>query len=142
MLETIILGVCVISCIITLLSANKKKEVSNQNYDLKMEIMEKTNQTLIKNYNSISDKYDNLSIDFNKLMDTNNRLIKRCDILTDKVEYLADRSEYLEKRNIKLEQDIEVLKDENKKIIKTLEHYNMMAPHFKLEKPFTMKIVK
>lgn len=141
-MEILILGVCILSFIISLSGVKKNKKSTEYNYDLKMEIMEKTNQTLIKNYNSISDKYDNLSIDFNKLMDTNNRLIKRCDILTDKVEYLADRSEYLEKRNIKLEQDIEVLKDENKKIIKTLEHYNMMAPHFKLEKPFTMKIVK
>lgn len=120
MFELVVLVICILSLGVNLLGS-KKRISQSKNYDLKIEIMEKVNETLVKNYDSISS-------DFSKLYNYNQELISK--------------NENLNIRINKLEMRVETLEDENKKIIKTLEHYNMMAPHFKLDKPFLIKAIK
>lgn len=88
----------------------------------------KQNISLIRQSIEIEEKYVST-------LKENSKNIKRIDRLEDECKKLYDTC-------IELKSEVEYLKEENRKINKTLEFYNMVAPNFKLDKSFTMKIVK
>ena len=86
------------------------------------------NSALVKQNISIEEKYC-------EVLKENGNNIKRIKKLEDTCESLFKTCEDLQGR-------VKYLEDENRKITKTLEFYDMIAPNFKLDKPFAMKIVK
>ena len=165
--------VCTVICLASLVLSqlNNKKEKSKKNnigvrteyYDLKIDILEKTSQTLLKNYESVSSKNE-------KVIKENQNLINRCSEVLQETKILnGNNNKLLEKvklmdikikeqdikikeqgnkikelriENERLNIDIKNLKEENRKIISALEQYDIMAPHFKIKEPFSIKIVK
>ena len=65
--------------------------------------------------------------------------IKEQDI---KIKEQGNKIKELRMENERLNIDIKNLKEENRKIISALEQYDIMAPHFKIKEPFSIKIVK
>ena len=171
---------CTVICLASLVLSqlNNKKEKSQKNnigvrteyYDLKIDILEKTSQTLLKNYESVSSKNE-------KVIKENQNLINRCSEVLQETKILnGNNNKLLEKvklmdikikeqdikikeqgnkikeqvteikelriENERLNIDIKNLKEENRKIISALEQYDIMAPHFKIKEPFSIKIVK
>lgn len=179
--------VCTVICLASLVLSqlNNKKEKFQKNnigvrteyYDLKIDILEKTSQTLLKNYESVSNKNE-------KVIKENQNLINRCSEVLQETKILnGNNNKLLEKvklmdikikeqdikikeqgnkikeqgnkikeqvteikelriENERLNIDIKNLKEENRKIISALEQYDIMAPHFKIKEPFSIKIVK
>ena len=125
--------------------------------------MEKTSQTLVKNYESVSDKYE-------KVIKENRNLINRCSEVLQETKVLNGNNnkllERIKEQDIRIkEQDIKIskqdkkirelivenerliididdLKQENRKIISALQQYDIMAPHFEIKEPFSIRVVK
>ena len=164
---------CTVICLASLVLSqlNNKKEKSQKNnigvrteyYDLKIDILEKTSQTLVKNYESVSDKYE-------KVIKENRNLINRCSEVLQETKVLNGNNnkllERIKEQDIRIkEQDIKIskqdkkirelivenerliiniddLKQENRKIISALQQYDIMAPHFEIKEPFSIRVVK
>ena len=172
--------ICAVICLASLVLSqlNNKKEKNQKNkigvateyYDLKIDILEKTSQTLVKNYESVSDKYE-------KVIKENRNLINRCSEVLQETKVLNGNNnkllERIKEQDIRIkeqdirikEQDIKIskqdkkirelivenerliididdLKQENRKIISALQQYDIMAPHFEIKEPFSIRVVK
>ena len=165
--------ICAVICLASLVLSqlNNKKEKNQKNkigvateyYDLKIDILEKTSQTLLKNYESVSSKNE-------KVIKENRNLINRCSEVLQETKVLNGNNnkllERIKEQDIRIkEQDIKIskqdkkirelivenerliididdLKQENQKIISALQQYDIMAPHFEIKEPFSIRVVK
>lgn len=164
---------CTVICLASLVLSqlNNKKEKSQKNnigvrteyYDLKIDILEKTSQTLLKNYESVSSKNEKVIKENQNLINrcsevlqetkilngNNNKLLEKVKLMDIKIKEQdikikeqGNKIKELRMENERLNIDIKNLKEENRKIISALEQYDIMAPHFKIKEPFSIKIVK
>lgn len=138
MISTLIFTVFCLIATVAMAKSNRKTKKN----DIRIDLIEKTNLVLAENYDSISDKYETLNRKFETTISKNEDLIKSNTELQDRCNKLITLNETLIKNNNDLESRVTKLEDENKKIISTLQQYNMMAPNFELKQPFVMKIVK
>lgn len=165
--------ICTVICLASLVLSqlNNKKEKSQKNnigvrteyYDLKIDILEKTSQTLLKNYESVSSKNEKVIKENQNLINrcsevlqetkilngNNNKLLEKVKLMDIKIKEQdikikeqGNKIKELRMENERLNIDIKNLKEENRKIISALEQYDIMAPHFKIKEPFSIKIVK
>ena len=164
---------CTVICLASLVLSqlNNKKEKSQKNnigvrteyYDLKIDILEKTSQTLLKNYESVSSKNEKVIKENQNLINrcsevlqetkilngNNNKLLEKVKLMDIKIKEQdikikeqGNKIKEWRKENERLNIDVKNLKEENRKIISALEQYDIMAPHFKIKEPFSIKIVK
>ena len=164
---------CTVICLASLVLSqlNNKKEKSQKNnigvrteyYDLKIDILEKTSQTLLKNYESVSSKNEKVIKENQNLINrcsevlqetkilngNNNKLLEKVKLMDIKIKEQdikikeqGNKIKELRMENERLNIDIKNLKEENRKIISALEQYDIMAPHFKIKEPFSIKIVQ
>lgn len=106
--------------------------------------------------NSLKAKKDSVAIENNSLNIKNNELAKKNIEIEEKyytvlqnnisnhgrIEKLEKACSELSDRCLALSKRVNTLEEENKKIKRTLEFYNMVSPNFELKKPFSMKVVK
>ena len=127
MLELVVLILCGVSVSISLVSLmdGKNSKIKNSLED-----------------SNFKNELNDLSTSVNKLLNKNEILIannKKLEIENDKFK------KEIKSLNIKvsnLEMEVGYLKKDNERINNILNRYETMAPNFKLDKPFTMKIVK
>ena len=150
--------VCLASLVLSQLNNKKGKtqRLSTEYYDLKIDILEKTSQTLVKNYENVSDKYEKVIKENRNLIDkcstvleeakiingNNNKLLNRIKEQDIKIKQQLTEIKELKMENKRLKNDIKDLKLENRKIISALQQYDIMAPHFEIKEPFSIKAVK
>lgn len=129
-LLTVLTTICLGGLVAAFINQSKVNKLVNENIKVN-----KSNLSFRVEFIEMGKKVENLTNVSMELNQTNNLLMK-----TNK-KIMAKYEEIL-LTNTDLISRVEHLEDENKKITRVLENYNMMAPAFKISQPFSMKMVK
>lgn len=130
MLSIVLTVICLGALFLTYVSQSKVKTLVNENIHVS------------KNNLEFRTDFIKMNKDIENLMNVSQDLNKSNNLLRKSNEKIMVKYDQMIMVNQKLEKRVSYLEEENKKIKAALENYNLIAPAFKIDKSFAVKLVK